>query len=169
MSKGMPRAMSRGKPSAQDIVKVRVPIKNVAVSIAGTTGVGFGSVVVGDVPEGNLLLLGATAYLTLTGPTSASLDDTYDGDFSVGTTATADATLSGTDADIIASSALGAATAEVSPRVRATNAVQSVLDNTDGSLELNLNVIVDDANIGATVALTANGEIYLVFVMLGDD
>ena len=88
----------------------------------------------------------------------------------IGSAPTADATLSGSEVDIIASTALGAATAGVSPRARGTNATQVILDNTDGSLELNLNLLIDDANISAdSQSLTASGELHIVYSVLGDD
>lgn len=169
MSKGLPRSMSRGNPQRQEIIKKTFSFTNVAVSVAGASGVGYGTAVIGDFPEGNILFLGAVSYVQVTGPTSASLDDTWDGDYSIGTTATADATLSSTDANIIGSSPFGAATSEVSPVARGTGVTAAVLDNTDGSLELNLNVIVDDANISATVAMTASGTVTVLYAMMGDD
>jgi hypothetical protein len=164
--------MSRGAAARQEIIKQNFTISETVDVTATSTAVGFGTTVIGDLPEGNILLLGAVMYLSLAGSgADADLAATWDGDFSVGTTATADVTLDGTDVNIIPSSALGAATAEVSPTVRAVNATQSILDNTDGSLELNLNVLIDAANIvdDATVTLTASGTLQLVYVVMLDD
>ena len=172
MGKGLPRSLARGAPQRQDIIRQVVKIdRTVAVTATGAA-VGFGTGVIGDLPEGNILFLGAIVYLQLSGSGSdANLDATWDGDFSVGTAPTADVTLSGAEVDILPSTALGAATAEVSPRVRAVNATQAMLDNTDGSLELNLNVLIDAANIvdGATVNLTARGTLQLAYVVMLDD
>lgn len=172
MGKGLPRSLARGAPQRQDIIRQVVKIdRTVAVTATGAA-VGFGTGVIGDLPEGNILFLGAVGYLQLSGSGSdANLDATWDGDFSVGTAPTADVTLSGAEVDILGSTALGAATAEVSPRVRAVNATQAMFDNTDGSLELNLNVLIDAANIvdGATVNLTARGTLQLAYVVMLDD
>lgn len=172
MGKGLPRSMSRGAPQRQIIRKHTVKI-NHSVSVTATgAAVGFGTSVIGDLPEGNVLFLGAIGYVQLSGSGSdANLDATWDGDFSIGTSPTADVTLSGTEVDILASTALGAATAEVSPRVRAANATQSILDNTDGAMELNLNVLVDAANIadGSTVSLTATGILQIAYIVMLDD
>lgn len=172
MGKGLPRSMSRGAAQRQDVVKQTVKI-NHAVSVSSTgAAVGFGSAVIGDLPEGNILFLGAVGYVQLSGSgADVNLDATWDGDYSIGTAPTADVTLSAAEIDILPSTALGAATAEVSPRVRAANATQAMFDNTDGSLELNLNVLVDAANIGdgATVALTARGTLQLAYIVLLDD
>lgn len=168
--KGLPRSLSRATPIAAPIQKVRVPIDHTA-TIDGATGVGFGSVAIGYLPEGNLLFLGAVSYLTVTKTSGATgITTTFDGDYSIGTTATADATISGTDANIIGSTALGAATAGVSPTVRASNSTSTVLDNTDGSLELNLNLLIDDASVSANDQdVTLAGHIMLAYIVLGDD
>lgn len=172
MGKGLPRSMARGAPQRQIVRKHTVNINHTVAVTATGAAVGFGTTVIGDLPEGNILVLGAAGYVQLSGSGSdANLDATWDGDFSVGTSPTADVTLSGTEVDILASTALGAATAEVSPRVRAVNATQSILDNTDGAMELNLNVLVDAANIvdGATVNLTARGVLQIAYVVMLDD
>ena len=172
MGKGLPRSLARGAPQRQDIVRQIVNINHsVAVTAAGAA-VGFGTSVIGDLPEGNILFLGAVGYLQLSASGSdPNLDPNWDGDFSIGTAPTADVTLSGAEVDIIGSTALGAATAEVSPRVRAVNATQTMFDNTDNSLELNLNVLIDAANIvdGSTVNLTARGTLQLAYVVMLDD
>lgn len=172
MGKGLPRSMSRGAASRQEVIKQNFVLGGTVDVTATGAAVGFGTSVIGDLPEGNIMILGAVMYLSLAGTgADADLTATWDGDFSVGTTPTADVTLDGTDVNIIPSTALGAATAEVSPRVRAINATQAILDNTDGSLELNLNVLIDAANIvdDATVTLTASGVLQLAYIVMLDD
>lgn len=171
MSKGLPRSMSRGSPIEQEVLKSVIKLNSVAIEVDGLTGVGFGSAVIGDFPEGNILVLGAVSYVQFTKAASASgIQATFDGDYAIGSTATADATITGTDANIVALAALGAATAGVSPIVRSSASGQGILDNTDGSLELNLNLIIDDANISANdQALTASGHVVILYSVLGDD
>jgi hypothetical protein len=171
MGKGLPRSMRTGAQAAkQTIMKTVVRVRNVPVTVDGLTGIGFGTVVIGDLPQGNILFLGATAYMQFQGPTSANLVDTWTGNFSIGTAPTADATLSGAEIDIIPSTALAAATAELSPRTRGVLATAAIFDNTDDSLELNLNVLVADASIDANgVILTANGELALLYAVMLDD
>lgn len=171
MGKGLPRSTGRAtaSPQRQEIIKQTIAIRDLTVTVDGATGVGFGSSVIAGLPEGNLLFLGAVAYLTLDAPASG-ISATFNGDYGIGSTPASDATLSGADVDVIASTAIGPAVATVSPRTRGVNATQAILDNTDGSLELNLNVLVDDADISADdVAIVANGELFLCFVVLGDD
>lgn len=165
--KGLPRSMSRAVAARAQIIKRQIPFSK-TIAVAGTSGVGFGTVVIDDLPEGNVLILGAVAYAQFS-TADADVQAAFDGDYSIGSTATADATLSGGDADIIPSSALGAATAKVSPIVRGANATQAILDNTDGSLELNLNLIIDDANISGDADFVAEGILSIAYIVLGDD
>jgi hypothetical protein len=171
MTKGLPRSRSRGKPALDTVNKMVLKPRALAISVAAvSTAVGWGTAVLGDFPEGNILVLGVLANLQFTA-TGTNATTTFDGDWSIGTTPTADATLSGTDVNLIASTALGAATARVSPAQRAALATPAMFDNTDGSLEINLNFLIDAANItdDTTVPVTATGEVYILYSVLGDD
>lgn len=174
MGKGLPRSHSRGEALKQDIIRQTFVAKDLALTVAGAAGVGFGSAVLGGLPEGNILLLGATSYLTFTGPISGSLDDDWQGDYGIGSAPVADADLGdASDDDFIPSTAIGAATVEVSPRTRGASGTTeggTILDNTDGSLELNVNLLVDDADIGADgLVFTVDGELHIAYIVLGDD
>lgn len=171
MAKGLPRSLARGPASAAPVLKQAFVVRGLSVTVAAAgAAVGFGTVVIGDLPEGNILLLGAAGYFSFTS-TDADITATWSGDFSVGTTPTADVTLSGTDVDILPSTAVGPAVAGASPRTRSVNSTVAMLDNTDGSLELNLNLLVDAANIvdAASAPFLVTGELTLVFSVLGDD
>lgn len=169
MGKGLPRSTSRGAPQRALVRRQRINLVAKAMTTTGLSGVGFGTVVIGDLPEGNILFLGAAAYLQFT-KGSAGTQTTFDGDFSIGSAPTADATLSGAEIDIVPSTALGAATAGVSPVVRGVNATQAMLDNTDGSLEVNLNLLIDDANVSADgQAFTVTGVLDIAYMVLLDD
>lgn len=167
--KGLPRSNARASKATAPIVRQRILVKNLAVSVAGTTGVGFGTAVAGDLPAGNILFLGAAAYLNFNSQADADVQAAFDGDYSVGTAPTADATLSGAEVDLIPSTALGAATAGLSPTARGVNATQAMFDNTDDSLEVNVNLLIDDANISGAATFLANGYIDLAYIVLGDD
>lgn len=173
MGKGLPRSHSRGVPLRKEIIKQTLVLDSVAVSVVGAAGIGFGSAIIGDFPEGNVLLLGAVAYMTVSGPgASGDLDDNWEGDYGVGTTPPSDATITTSDVDLIQSTTLAAATAEVSPRTRGTHLpadAGEVHDNTDGTLEINLTILVNDANISGTVAMTVDGVLELSYIMLLND
>jgi len=156
------------------IIKKHITVASLTFDVAGATGVGFGSVVIGDFPEGNVLMLGAVSYMQFSGPGGdAGLVDTWVGDYGIGTTPASDGTISVGDEDIIAETALAAATAEVGLRTRATGATATnaaVFDNTDGSLEINVNLLIDDASIRADdITFTLIGDLHISYIMLGDD
>lgn len=172
--KGFPRSMSRANPQKQQIRKVTIPVKALALSVVGAAGVGFGSSVIGGLPQGNLLYLGAVSYLKFTkSAADANAIATFAGNFAIGTAPNANAQLSdASDADLIPSTAIAAAVAGVTTLIRSasTDALGGgVIDNTDGSLELNLNMLVDDASISGTAAFTVDGVVTIAFIVLGDD
>lgn len=172
--KGLERSHGRGDLGRAPIVKQTIKVRARTLTVAGAAGVGFGSFVAGDFPQGNILFLGCVSYLTFTGPTSANLSDTWNGDYGVGTTPANDGTISVADENIVVETAVGPALAEASPRTRAVQADGSltgqVFDNTDGSLEINVSLLVDDADIGADgIAMTVEGEIFIAYIVLGDD
>lgn len=176
MGKGLPRSLARSGAhggSTSGVVKT-IRVAAVALSVTGATGVGWATAVVGDFPQGNILLMGCTSYLQFTkGAAASGIQATFDGDYSLGTTPTADNTLSGTDVNVVPSTALGAAVAGVSPVVRGASsggAMGTILDNTDGSLELNVNLLIDDANISADAQpMTVSGTISIAYMVMLDD
>jgi hypothetical protein len=172
MGKGLPRSMSRGDKIRQELVKETITVSGTVTVSATGAAIGYGSLVISGLPQGNILFLGAAAYIGLAGSGSdANLADTWSGDYGIGTTPADDATITGTDVDIIPSTAVGAATAEVIAETRGVNSTQAMFDNTDGSLELNLNVLIDAANItdDESVDLTASGKLALAYIVLLDD
>ena len=171
MSKGLVRSLGRANPQAAAVVKQRIKVSNVSLSVVDGAP-GYGTVVIGDLPQGNILFLGAISYLSFT-TSDADVTATFDGDYSIGTVPTADSDVADSgEADIIPSTALGAATAKVSPVVRgaSTDAIGGgIIDNTDGSLEINLNLLIDDAAISGAAIFTVNGYVEVLYSVLGDD
>ena len=174
MGKGAQRTLKRA-PLERGTLRVQTIPFNVLVTLADGNP-GAGSAVIRKLPQGNLMFLGALAYATFT-KVSGSITDTFDGDFGIGTTPDANASLATTDVDIIQSTAMGAATAGVSPRIRSVTANTSgiltnnvtIIDNTAADLELNLNVLIDDAAISGAAVVRAKGTLYLAVMKMGDD
>jgi hypothetical protein len=166
MTKGLKRSLERASSSVVPLVRT-IQLVNKPLTVNGLSGVGFGSVVLDGLPVGNLSILAVYNNLNFR-TSSGSVTATFDGDFGIGTAPSTTASLSGTTSNLIASTALGAATASVSPTKRVTNATPLIVDNTDGSLEVNLNLLIDDANISAdNVAFLANGTVSFVIANLG--
>jgi hypothetical protein len=167
--KGLPRSLAHAKGDV--LQKIVVPITNVTISVVDGAP-GYGSVALAGLPEGNVLFIGAVAYIQLL-TVDADITTTFDGDFSIGTAATANGDLvDANEADIIPSTALGAATAKLSPVVRgaSTDALGGgIIDNTANTLNLNLNLLIDDAAISGAADFTVNGTLNLAYIVLGDD
>lgn len=175
MGKGAQRTLKRAALKGGTLRPHTIPF-DVEVAVADGAP-GFGSAVIGGLPQGNIMLLGAVAYVRFTDVGGDGLTATYAGDFSVGTVATADGDLSDAgEANIVQSTELLAADG-VTPRTRAltantagvlTNNV-TIIDNTAADLECNLNVLIDDAAIDGAATLRAVGELNLAYIVLGDD
>ncbi|CAB4169249.1 hypothetical protein UFOVP1516_63 [uncultured Caudovirales phage] len=144
MSKGLLRS-KRGLTSSQ--VTVIIPIvgsklvtTGTGLTVAGGTAVsvaigapGFGSILLQGFPKGNIQVEEALANLQFT-CTDANITAAFSGVFSVGTAQTASATLTGTSANIVASTAIAAATAGVSLVTPNTPAVLSLVVNNSDSV-----------------------------------
>lgn len=170
MVKGLQRSISRGEKQTARIVTDRIRIRGATVSIDGTAQ-GFGTFVAQALPEGNIVFIGAVGYLTAT-RTGTNISATFDGDFSIGTAPTADATLDAAEVDLIPSTTIAQATAGISPRQRAVSATATsgtVHDNTAGTLEINCNILIDDADISATENLLVDLDLDITYIVLGDD
>jgi len=176
MGKGLPRSLKNAPPA-----DLAVPLRrNYTISgfmdITGVAAaVDAGTFILGDLPEGNILFLGAIASVIVSAVDADVLID-WAGDYGIGTIPNADLDLADAgDDNIITSTALLADTglkvtlATRGQSLDADNAV--ILDNTDGSLELNFNLLVDDNFItdAAVGTFTVTGNVQLVYVVLGDD
>lgn len=154
----------RESPFDLKVIPVRAKTLNV---VDGAPG--FGTLVLSGLPQGNILFFGAVAYLRFT-TADADVIAAFDGDYGLGTAPDANGTLAGAEANLIPSTPLGAATAKVSPYVRGVSAANGViLDNTDGSLEVNLNLLIDDTSISGAAAFTVDGVVRIALIVMGDD
>ncbi len=176
MAKGLPRSLAHANKALAPIVRETLVPINKTITMTGASGDGWGTLVIGDFPEGNILFLGAVSYFSFAGSGGdADLGDTWQGDYAIGTAPSIDNTspMVSAQEDIIVDVPLAAATLEVSPRTRSEHLLGDtgiIFDNTDGSLEINLNLLIDDAGIaGDDSVITVSGELYLIYIVLGDD
>lgn len=170
MAKGLVRSQGRALPGTEaGFLRVTYPIKNVSVTIgAAAAGPGIGTVVIGDFPKGDIVFVAGVSSLSLS-TADTDFTATYDGSYSVGTTADADGTLAGTEVNLIASSTIAAATARVSNNNRGSGATPAVFNNTDNSLEVNLNIAIDAADVtdAQSGTFVLNGFVTLFYATVG--
>lgn len=160
----------RQAPSS-GVRQIVLTLANTPIPLVDEAGVvAYGSLKVWDAPEGAINILGAVANLTV-GKSSAGVVAAWNGDFAVGTAAASNnASLSSTEANIIPSTAIPAATAGNST-AKGVMTTPVSLDGTSAGADVYLNVLVDDADqdVTATPAnLIFNGTITLTVVFAGD-
>ena len=168
--KGLQRSISRGPKATAAVLKMDIPFTHV-VAIDGAA-VGFGTVPLAQLPEGNLLIHGLILNLTTMTRVGTEIIATWIGDTGLGTTPMDDATISAGDDDLIVSGTTIIAVAGVAPaqrRITRTTISEVVIDNTAGALEVNLNILVDDASIADDDSLTVVGSLHMTYTVLGDD
>lgn len=147
---------------------------NVDIALADEAGVvAYGSLKIYDMPAGVILMLGAVADLDLT-KSSAGVNDDWDGDVGLGTAASSNNdTLSGTEQDIIPTTATPQAVAGVTTANGKSTATEAgaVFDGTATAVDVYLNLLVDDADhdvTGTPCNLIVNGTLTLTWINLGD-
>lgn len=133
----------------------------------------YGGVKVYDFPEGLLFFHGAVIDGALTG--YASLIDTFDGDVALGTvTATTGATLTGTEANLLQSTALTQAVGEVAVSDAVTIATALTesgarhIDGTATAVDMYLNFVIDDNAAHGAGTATFTGTISFLWSIIGD-
>lgn len=176
MGKGLPRSNRAGEPIKANIIKQTFTV-NDTLNITGVAAtVDAGTFIIAGLPEGNMLFLGAASYIEVEATGDADVIDNWDGDYGVGTVPNADVDLGDAEDDnIVPSTALSAGAADkIAPLTRGVSTGTEsgvVIDNTDSSKELNLNLLIDDNVITDTNVGTFNitGFVVISYVMLGDD
>jgi hypothetical protein len=174
--KGLKRSLSRGEPALQEVYRMDVAFEQ-SVDITGVADtVDAATFVIQGLPQGNLLFLGAVAYAQVDGGADTHIIDNWAGDYAIGTVPQNDVDLGDAgETNIIPSTALAAgASDKLAPSTRGSSTGTEnglILDNTDGSLELNFNMLIDDNAITDTEdgTFTVTGVLHAAFIVLGDD
>ena len=133
----------------------------------------YGGVQIYDFPEGLICTLGAVVTGSMTG---VEVNATWEGDVALGSvTATTGASLTGTEADIMPSVDIAAATAKVGP-VDAVSVATALTesgalwyDGTATALNMFLNFNVDEDGANATSTGAFTGTIAITWMNLGDN
>ena len=134
------------------------------VVTGNTTGASFGSKQVYDFPAGRVAIISNLAYFTqitfnTEAGTNGDIAGAGSGDYSMGSTATADATLATTDVDLLPSTAMLDPFVTGVGRSNVGSALAALVqfDGTTTPLDMYLNVIIDDADVSDGAA---NDSVY---------
>jgi hypothetical protein len=151
--------------------RVFVTFTNTPITLTDEAGVvAHGGLKILDLIPGLVVFLGAVADLAVT-KSSAGVNDDWDGDWALGTVvASNNNTLSGTEADLIPSTATPQAVGGATTATGVSTATEAatVFDGTSSAVDVYLNFLVDDADhdVGATPCdLIVNGTVTLVYAM----
>lgn len=153
------------------VERVTLTLTDVEIALTDEpTTVAYGGLKVLDFPEGQIVILGALLDVDLT-KSSAGVNADWDGDVGVGTvTASNNATLASTEQNIIPTTATPQASGgSTTANAQSTGLV--VLDGTSTSVDVYINLLVDDADHDVTTTpcnLILNGTLDIVYVVVGD-
>ncbi len=176
MAAQLPTSLQRGEWLKPAQYRFEIPFSLSVTVVTVTTAVGFGFVKIADLPEAFLLYQGCVLKdFSITDNGAAEISDTFDGDIAVGTVGTVDVDVGDAgEANFIASTALTTAVAGVTPSqdVMSSDALNGVIiDNTAGTLDINLNVLIDAADMDddESIVVGVSGTLIISFIPLGDD
>ena len=138
-------------------------VSGLPITLANTTGASFGNVALMTFPKGLIHVVGVSVHNFLFDYTDddgnvTPLAGTMGGDFSLGSTGTSDATLNGTDVNILASTSYD----PFSTAVSANSGINAMLDGTSTAITCYINAIVDDGDVadGASDVVEISGTFY---------
>ena len=144
---------------------------DVPVTVGNTSGASFGSLLLYTLPKGVITFDASTVYFNEIDWAGQDIAVGGSGDFALGTTATADATLSGTDVDVCPSTAMLDPFVAGIGRSNAGGflAARARFDGSSTAKAVYLNVIVDDADVsdGASDVVLFTGRVVIDWINHG--
>jgi len=155
--------------------QVTLTLVNTPVPLVDEAGVvAYGGLKVFDFPAGLLRFEGAIMDLALT-LSDVGVDDDWNGDIGLGTaTASNNNSLSGTEQDLIPTTATPQATSGATTGDGESTSTEAgvVFDGTGTAKDCYLNILVDDADHdvdGDATDIIVNGTITITYTLLGDN
>jgi hypothetical protein len=159
MSKGLQRSNING-PNTNVITK-EIPV-NIQVNCS-VGAPGFGTAILLGLPRGNLLITEVTADLAFSalvnGVANPNVSAAFTGNFSIGTTATADNVLATTDVNLVASTAMNTASAAISAVKHAAGTVLNLLIDNSDSVSGTTAKLVSTGNSASSVTVKTGPQI----------
>lgn len=147
------------------IVKQATLDVSTSVVIDGSSGAGWGTVQVGVFPEGQIEVIGfVVTNVTMIGDGGDLAASGAGGDFSFGTTGTADNTLDSTDVNLCPKTSCD----PLQTAVSAMLAGRAVFDGTTTPVPIYFSWMVDDADVSASSTNAVTADILVTYINLGD-
>ena len=154
---------------AGGFITTTLKFNSIPVTVGNTTGASIGSKKIFDFPAGRITIVDGSSNLQFVW-TGEDIVATGSGDYSLGTTATAEATLNSTEVNIQASTAM------LDPFVGGVgtgSGAFAALARHDGSataIDMYLNMIIDDADVSdaASDTVLVSGTIIFAWIWAGD-
>lgn len=163
-------ASTTATTTADGVLKTVITLsgRSITMTDAGAAG-SHGSAQLYDFPQCNLLFLGATCDLTLTAGVGG-ITDTAAVVVGVGTAtlATDNATLTGTEADLVPSTAATLTAGVGVGEGKSLTAGIAMFDGTATAKDAWLNIAVPDADSTANDTITVSGTVTIVWANTGD-
>ena len=159
-----------------DIHKTVITLTDEVIKITDDASVAqYGGEKIYDFPQGLLCTLGAVIDGQLTAGVTGTIIATWDGDVALGTEpATTGATLTGTEADVLQSTATTTAVAKVgvtdavSIATALTESGARWFDGTATAKDLYLNFVIDDDVSHTNGTATFTGTVTIMWTIIGD-
>lgn len=153
-----------------DKIRTVIQLSAIALALVDNAGVvAYTSKKILDFPEGQIRIDSIVADLACT-KSSAGVNATFNGDFSLGTVAANNtATLTSTEANVLASTSTPAAVAGVTSAA-GINATPAIFDGHTTAVDLYLNALVDDTDHDVTTTpanLSYTGTVTIIWENLG--
>jgi len=142
----------------------RIQVNHLISTAAAGAGVGIGTKILDTFPKGRITVLSVSANIKFT-KMDANLIATWSANWGLGTVADVDGTLSGTDQDLIAVTAIGAAVGGVIPGTRIVNTTSQVVNNDAGTVRINLNLAPAAASITDATAAVVKAEGFVELIL----
>ena len=172
MGKGLIRSLEGGPVQQRALIPHRSTFDFDFIATSIVAGNGGGGAPIFKLPEGNFLLFGATCQVQFNGTEQTDLTETWGGNFAIGTQQEpAGNDLNGASSNILPITIVPAATSRISPLVSGRTGGDQMIDNTDGNLEMfiNLSIINTDIADNGAAGMIGGGVINLLYAVIGDD
>jgi hypothetical protein len=171
---GAPNSIQEFEESAGITHKTTLVFHDLQMSITDVPGqAAWGSVTIYTFPAGHILLTGVVVDANVDASdqydTGTTISDVGSGDFGLGSTATINNAIGGTDSDMVASTPFGPLSDSGQTGALHGDPVAAALhDGTSTAVRVRINLLIDDGDITGDSTIAFQGTVTIYWVELGD-